>query len=369
MDREVLSEALGGVADRHIEAALREGEFDMRKHIRLRRIAVLAAAAALLLAMGVTAYAAGWLDSIFGQAVQKINTNDQAEDRLEAAAAAVSGSPQDPEVQDLPGFDGSRLTLKESYYDGQGLLLGVDLDAVRPDPVVGFQLDGALLERITQPNLTYQFYYSTQEDIERLREFIKENTADPAELDAQLTRLDAQEALLEAGDPDDLDICLEAGNITREEYDDTMSRRTARGAAAGLHYASAIWLDGFLERKLTGEEYGAFWDVLERDGAACVVLEDVHIGDHMLAEGVDIAAIQTDVAAGTFVEAQAKTGEEGRLTADLPAELQGLDELHVQLKVKGGPVYYYMTLDGRAYALSEQAEEQLVPFTIPNSAK
>ena len=309
MDRELLSEALGGVADRHIEAALREGEFDMKKHMRLRRITVLAAAAALLLAMGVTAYAAGWLGSIFGQAAQKINTNDQAEDRLEAAAAAVSEAPQEPVTQDLPAFDSSRLTLKESYYDGQGLLLGVDLDAARPDPVVGYEPDEALLARITQPNQTYQFYYSTQEDIEQLREFIKENTSDPAELDEQLAR------------------------------------------------------------ELTGEEYDEFWKLLEKDRAACVVLQDVYIGDHMLAEGIDIVADKTDVAAGTFIEAQTPAGDGGRLSADMPEDLQGLDELHVQLKVKGGPVYYYMTLDGRAYVLSEQAEEQLVPFTIPNSAK
>lgn len=369
MDREVLSQALGGIADRHIDAALREGEFAMRKHILLRRAVVLAAAAALLLALGVTAYAAGWLDSIFGQAAQQINTNDEAEDRIEAAAAAVSAEPQEPETQALPAFDGSSLTLKESYYDGQGLLLGVDLDAARPDPVIGYEPDEALLARIVQPNQTYQFYYSTLEDIEQLREFIQTNAADPTELDAQIAQLDAQEALTASGDPDDLDHCLETGYITQQEYDDTMDRRTQRGAAAGLHYESAIWLDALLERELTGEEYEDLWAILERDGAACVVLQDVHIGDHMLVEGVDIAAASTDVVAGTFIEAQTPAENGGILSADLPEQLQDLDQLQVQLKVKGGATYYYMTLDGRAYALFEQGEEQLVPFTVPNSAK
>lgn len=340
----------------------------MRKHIKLRRVAVLAAAAALLLALGVTAYAAGWLDSIFGQAARQINTNDEAEDRIEAAAAAVSAEPQEPETQALPAFDGSSLTLKESYYDGQGLL-GVDLDAARPDPVIGNEPDEALLARIVQPNQTYQFYYSTLEDIEQLRKFIQENTTDPAALDEHMAQLDAQEALTASGDPDDLDHCLETGYISQEEYDDTMDRRTQRGMAAGLHYDSAIWLDAFLERELTGEEYEDLWALLERDGAACVVLQDVHIGDHMLVEGVDIAAASTDVVAGTFIEAQTPAEDDGRLSADLPEALQNLDRLHVQLKVKGGATYYYMTLDGRAYALFEQGEEQLVPFTIPNSAK
>lgn len=369
MDREVLSQALEGIADRHIDAALREGEFDMRKHIQLRRIAVLAAAAALLLALGVTAYAAGWLDSIFGQAAQKINTNDEAEDRIEAAAAAVSAEPQEPETQALPAFDGSSLTLQESYYDGKGLLLGVDLDAARPDPVVGYAPDEELLARITQPSQTYQFYYSAAEDLDRMRQDIEENYQGTADYDDLMAQVERMEALTASGDPDDLDHCLETGYISQEEYDDTMSRRTQRGAAAGLHYDSAIWLDAFLKRELTGEEYDAFWRLLERDGAACVALRDVYIGEHMLVEGVDIAAMQTDVEAGTFVEAQTPGENGGTFSADLPEALQNLDELHVQLKVKGGTTYYYMTLDGRAYTLHEQGEEQLVPFTIPNSAK
>ena len=178
------------------------------------------------------------------------------------------------------------------------------LDAARPAPVIGYEPDEELLARIVQPNHTYQFYYSTLEDIEQLREFIQTNAADPTELDAQIAQLDAQEALTASGDPDDLDHCLETGYISQEEYDGDMSARTERGKAAGLHYESAIWLDAFLERELTGEEYEDLWAVLERDGAACVVLQDVHIGDHMLVEGVDIAAASTDVEAGTFIEAQ-----------------------------------------------------------------
>ncbi len=379
MDRELISQAMGDIADRHVAgaigfgpegAALREGSMDMKRKNRVRTIAVVAAAAALLLALGVTAYAAGWLDSIFGQAAQQINTNDEAEERIEAAAAMVSEAPQEPETRELPGFDSSKLTLKESYYDGQGLLLGVDLDAARPDPVVGFEPDGDLLERIVQPGLTYQVYYSTQEDMEQLREFIQENTSEPVELDEQLAQLDAQEALTASGDPDDLDHCLDTGYISQDQYDESMRARTQRGAAAGLHYESAICLDTFMEQTLTGEEYEQFWNILEKNGAVCVVMEDMYVGDHMLAEdGVDLAAMQTDVTGGTFVEAQSDAEGKGYLTAALPEELKDLDELHIQLKVKGGPVYYYMTLDGRAYALHEQGEEQLVSFTVPNSAK
>ena len=369
MDRQLISQALGGIADRHIEAALREGGFDMGKHIHLRPIAVLAAAAALLLALGATAYGAGWLDSIFGQAARMFNTNDDSENRIEAAAAAVSEAPPEPETQELPAFDGGRLTLRESWYDGRGLLLGVDLEGVRPDPVVGYEPDGALLERIVQPGNTYQFYYSTAEDLERMRQDIEANyqgTADYAGLMAQVER---QEAALALGDPDDLDNCLAAGTVDQSTYDEDMGARTERGAAAGLHHLSAICLDAFLERELTGEEYEDLWQLLERDGAACVVLQDVYIGDHMLVEGVDIAAMQTDVEAGTFVEAQTPGGNGGAFSAELPEEQWDLDQVNVRLKVKGRPVYYYMTLDGRAYALADQAEEQMADFTVPNSAK
>ncbi len=385
MNREYLWQVLDRVDDRHIAAAmrfeprdpsaLRERRTDMKRtHTYARRpvkrLALAALAAALVLALGVTAYAAGWLDSIFGQAARMINTNDGSEDRVEAAAEAVAESPQAPESQPLPAFDGSKLTLKESYYDGQGLLLGVDLDAARPDPVVGYEPDQALLERITEPNQTYQLYYSTREDLEEMRQSIEENYQGTADYDDLMAQIDRQEALLAAGDPDDLDVELDAGSITREQYDDIMALRSERAAGAGLHYESAIWLDAFLKQELTEEDYAEFWDILERDGGACVVIEDLYVGDHMLAEDdVDLAAMQTGVEGGAFVEAQSDAAGKGYLTADLPEALRDLDEIHVRLKVKGGPVYYYMTLDGRAYALHDQAEEQLVPFTIPNSAQ
>ena len=378
MTREEWTEALGGVADRHVAAALRydpdgaslrEGDGKMGKQKHIKRMAVLALAAALVLALGATAYAAGWLDSIFGQAAVKLNTNDESEKRIEAAAAAVSEAPQESETKSLPTFDGSKLMLKESYYDGKGLLLGVDLAAARPEPVAGFQPDDELLARITQENQTYGVYYSTAEDLEQMRQYIEETSQGTEDYDDLMAQIDKQEALLEAGDPDDLDVRLDAGYITQEEYDDKMSRRTAHGAAAGLRYESAIMLDAFLEETLSAPEYEALWQVLERDGAACVVTRDVYLGDHMFVDGMDVAAMGTEVASGTFVEAQTKDGYTDQLSADLPEELQDLDELHIQLKVKGDPVYYYMTLDGRAYTLREQGEEQFVPFTIPNSAK
>ena len=379
MNRDDLWQIMDGVADRHIAAtarfdpaeasALRERSADMQKRKTIKHIALVALAAALLLALGVTAYAAGWLDSIFGQAAQKFNTNDASEKRIETAAAAVSEAPTEPEKQTLPAFDGSSLTLQESWYDGEGLLLGVDLDAAAPEPVIGYEPEDDLLGRITQDNLTYGVYHATAEDLDRMRQDIEANYAGTADYDDLMAQVEAQQALLAAGDPDDLDLCLDTGYITQQQYEDSMAARTERGAAAGLHYESAIWLDRYMQEHLTGEQYEAFWQALERDGAVCVATQELYLGDHMLAEGMDIAAMSTDVDAGTFVEAQAPDGDSGRLSADLPAELQGLDELHIQLKVKGCPVYYYMQLDGRAYALYDQAEEQLVPFTIPNSAK
>ena len=67
MTREEWTEALGGIADRHITAALRydpdgaslrEGDGKMGKQKHIKRMAVLALAAALVLALGATAWAA-----------------------------------------------------------------------------------------------------------------------------------------------------------------------------------------------------------------------------------------------------------------------------------------------------------------------
>ena len=105
MTREELTEALGGVADRHITAALRfdpdgayaseEGVNAVDKRKNIKRMAVLALAAALVLALGATAWAAldgaEWFKSWFATSSRTELTEGQKE-YIDRAAVDVGQS-------------------------------------------------------------------------------------------------------------------------------------------------------------------------------------------------------------------------------------------------------------------------------------
>ncbi len=104
MTREEWTEALGGVADRHVAAALRydpdgaslrEGDGKMGKRKSIKRMAVLALAAALVLALGATAYAAldgaAWFKNWFAGQTQSELTEGQIE-YIDRAAVGVGQS-------------------------------------------------------------------------------------------------------------------------------------------------------------------------------------------------------------------------------------------------------------------------------------
>ncbi len=133
MTREGLFEALGGVADRHVAAAVRfdprgayalpERSADMNKRRTIRRVAVTALAAALLLALGATAWAAldgaEWFKSWFASASGTELTEGQTE-YIDQAAAGVGQSVT---------ADGWTVTLQSAMTDGQYLYMMLDAQA------------------------------------------------------------------------------------------------------------------------------------------------------------------------------------------------------------------------------------------------
>ena len=374
MNRELLSQALSGIDERHIASAARfdpkgiyaspERQEDMFEKVYARRktrqIIALAAAAAIILALGITAYAAGWIPSIFGDAAKKYDNMEEMErvERMKAAAEAVAEDTPTPETAEIPAMDGSSLTLLESYYDGSGLLLGVDLNAIVPAPVIGYAPDAELLEAIRQPNQRAFVYISGEDDIAVLRQSLEESDLSEEDYAAMTAQLDAQERLIATGDPDDLNHCLSSGYIDQASYDETMAMRTDRGAENDLHYESAICLERYLAETLSEEEYEQLWSELTENGHVCVAVTDAYIGDHILMDdGTDLGFTnQDEMDGGLFIEAY-----------DLPDAARGLDELRIQLKVKSGLVYYYMELNGLAWAYHTQPSEQLVSFTILRS--
>ena len=134
MTREELTEALSGVAGEYVTAALRydpdgayasgERSADMSKRKHIKRMAVLALAAALVLALGVTAYAAldgaEWFKSWFATASQTELTEGQKE-YIDRAAADVGQSVT---------ANGWTVTLDAAMTDGERVFM--DLTA-RPE--------------------------------------------------------------------------------------------------------------------------------------------------------------------------------------------------------------------------------------------
>ena len=334
MNREQISEAVGNLADRHITAT---AQYDPRgvsggperiipmKTRPIRKPLLIAAVVALLFALGVSAYAAGWLAPIFHK-MQGMTPDPERQALYEAAEQAVNDQKQTPETVTLPAFDNSKITLSERYYDGNTLLLGVNLEEVVPGMTVGYTPDDALLAKIDN----VAFFYD-----------VKGN--------------------------DDLDVLLAEG-MERSLYKEYLDNRTDYAKEYDLRHLSAITLDWMLKEKLSAEEYEAAWKLLRETGHLCVVDSEVYIGDHIvLDDGTDIGMVgqqnvdSDDVSAHSgniFIEA-----------SSLPEAARSRDALRINLRIKNARTYYSMTLGGPAYFYYEAVDEVQVPFTLENSGK
>ncbi len=153
MTREELTGALSGVADKYVTAALRfdpedaylrEGDEKMGKRKHIKRAAVLALAAALVLALGATAYAAldgaAWFKSWFAAAGQSELTEGQMA-YIDQAAVGVGQSVT---------AGGWTVTLQSAMTDGQYCYMKLDVQAPEgTEPVTPFP-DWTLVS--TDPN-------------------------------------------------------------------------------------------------------------------------------------------------------------------------------------------------------------------------
>ena len=97
-----------------------------RPHRSFRRAMIIAAAACLILALGITAYATGFAQSIIAQI--RYDTPDAERDALLQKAGELSN--KDPETVNVTKAEGNSITLDESYYDGENLMLVYSLDAL-----------------------------------------------------------------------------------------------------------------------------------------------------------------------------------------------------------------------------------------------
>ncbi len=147
MKSKKLYEAMNYVDDWYLDIAdtpVKEHQTMKRKHFSAKKAITYALAAAICISLlTVTAAATGLIPGIFKTLQEQL-----PEEKELFQAAAEANTEQVPEVVELPKLDMSKLTLFERYYDGETILLGYNLDAIIPKPVVGYVPDTELLAEI-----------------------------------------------------------------------------------------------------------------------------------------------------------------------------------------------------------------------------
>ncbi|MCR4606231.1 MAG: hypothetical protein K5771_00705 [Oscillospiraceae bacterium] len=346
MNRKLLSKAVSDIDDRFIVEAYNhrsEGTYDVPEriaHMKPKRVITFFLAAVLVLALGITAYAEGWISPIFhrmqsifvipdgteGVSPQYASDLENRLDLYSQAEQYMNENKPEPETVTLPEFDNSSLTLSERFYNGEVLMLGIDLNAAEPEMIAGYEPDEKLLEKIKY----VAFFHDVNGD-------------------------------------DDLDTLLENG-MTREIYDDYLEKRTDYAKEFDFRHQSAIFLDWMLKNELSAEKYEEAWALLRKTGHICAVKSVIYIGDHItMDDGTDIGPTgqqnmdSSDPAAHSgniFIEAN-----------ELPDAAKNLGELNIRLSLKKMRIYYYMELGGPARFYSELIGEEVLPFTVQNSIK
>lgn len=340
--------ALNDVDERYLESAsavlLKPAE--SRGHMKKKHLLTFALAAVLLLSLGAVSYAAGLLTPIFHSIRYWIPDPENREVSpefaevmdsyyaeleekntvYEAAEHYMNDRQPTPETVSLPEFDNSRITLSERYYNGDVLLLGVNLADVVPEMTVGYTPDEALLEKIRN----VAFFWDVNGN-------------------------------------DDLDALLAEGML-QEIYDDYLANRTDYAKEYDFRHQSAIEMDWMLKSSLMPEDYEAAWKLLRETGHLCVVQSVVYIGDHIeMEDGTDLGPTgQQNVDSD---DPDAHSGNIFIEASSLPEAAQNLDRLNIRLRVKNTRIYYYMELGGPARYNTELVGEVSVPFCIDNAEK
>lgn len=303
MKEDQLWDAFGAIDERYLEIA--EKTTAPQRRISLRRTAGLILAAAICLSLlAVTAVAAGWVPSIF-ELLQ-----EQFPQETVYAQAAQASQTQIPEVVELPKMDASKFVLSQSYYDGQTILLGYNLEEMLPEPVVGYQVDEDLLREIKG---TPQSFEGTD------RKNYEENF----------------------------------GPLPEYVQEHSMKR-------------DALAMEGELRQILSPEAYEKMWKLLLQNGSVCVVTQDLFLGDHKLVNGVDtITAMADNPEAIGMTDVYTEAGTCLYLNP-LPEAAQNQSSVTVELKVKSGFQYWYLELEGHGYWAYAPNQEQIVSFTLEN---
>ena len=198
-----------------------------------------------------------------------------------------------------------------------------------PEPVVGFQPDEALFQKIKQ-----------------MREF--EHTPYPGKTD------------------DTLELEVELGILTQEEYEQIMENRSEYAKQYNLHKDWQIIMDHKMQNVLTSEQYEQFWKILVETGSCCVALpSEPWVGDHIIINGHDNGEV---IGPDCWSNRSDYTTDQGNciLLNPLPEAVINQETVTVELSLRSGWDYWYMELEGDVYSCFESNTPYPAVFTIEN---
>ena len=337
MNRELLAKAFGDIDEQLIAQAYRPAPEDASSsserviHMKKKRIISLALAAALILALGAVAYAAGWIAPVFHSIRYFVPASEERkpgsesyysemEEKnavMEAAEQYINDQQLAPETICLPEFDNCEITLLERFYDGKNLELGVHLESDIP---------------------MFSAVFNNEEGIKEKARTI---------------------AFSSGVENDDIEM------LEPVAYDEIMASRSDKAKEYGLRHVSTIVLDSMLSHELTPEEYEAVWGHLLETGHLCIVRNDLYVSDHILMEdGTDLGQTYS---VPVYDDMAVRSGNVFIDAPELPEVAQGLDTLSFKQNIRLVRSFYYMELDGSTWYYSEFVGESFVPFSVENA--
>ncbi len=312
MKSKALFNALNDVDDRYLdlvdaqEKEIKNMDKFQKRPVRRKSITFLIAAVVCVSILATTALAAGIIPGIFQAMKDEI---PEEKELFEAAAQAnTNAAPEVIEVSD-PQLDFTQFTLFERYYDGETILLGYDLSAIMPEPLVGY----------TPENDDW----STIKVVEDFSKVAWEN-------------------------PPDWEKDPVPENSMKENFPEGGRR-----------------MDTMFHSILSPEAYEKAWQMLREDGQVCVRTHDLFVGDHIYVNGADIFEVLSETVWSMREDYEVEEGSCIRLNP-LPEAGQNQEEVTVTLKIKSIEWYLYMDIEGNTYYGTGNPQTTPIEFTLEN---
>jgi len=315
MRSQTLYEAFSYIDDWYLDIADTPAkEFISMKKQRTRysarkTFAILLAAIICVSILAVTAVATGWLPGLFQELKERYPYDEEL---FEAAAQANTDAV--PEVLEIPYLDLSKLVITERYFNGETILVGYNLDAVLPEPVVGIEPEKALLKQIKKG--------------------------------------------------------VRASRIAWDEPQPWFDEPPTENAIKYDLPEDAFTMDRMLKSTLSDAEYQKAWDMLKTQGYVCVAVRDIWLGDHIFVNGAD--TIEAYLADGvSYSDRTTYTTEQGTCIRldPLPEDVRKMDTVTVAVDVRSSVQYWYMDLngEGRIYYDNSNTQTEQLSFELERS--